>query len=475
MATLRFLGFHNARTTLVTHHKQTAPKKRTTIARRADTVGVRRSATKQRQSEARPTIAAATRALDVAEHDAACFSAGERKRLRGRLLDWFASHRRDLPWRRTRDAYYVWLSEIMLQQTQVATVVPYFNRFVAAFPTIKALAAADECEVLRLWEGLGYYRRARQLHRAARTIVSEFHGAFPRTPAEALSLPGVGRYTAGAVLSIAFDQPAPILEANTIRLLSRLIGASGDVSTSTGQRRLWSVAGELVAGESPGDLNQALMELGSLVCAPRDPKCEECPVAKWCVARRDGRQHEIPRLRGKPIATFVNEAAVIVWKDGKVLLRHAQLGQRWAGLWDFPRFQLDSDLAPSGAAAPRRRKPGAASADLIATTNGDVPPRMQTEIVAQAESITGTRIGPMRLLSTMRHSVTRFRITLHCFEAVAATAPRQRSDHRRRHGEMRWFEPGELPSLPMNTTGRKLARLVQRLAADRESRRRMPC
>ena len=188
---------------------------------------------------------------------------------RRRLPAWFDRHARKLPWRRNHDPYAVWVSEIMLQQTQVGTVVSYFDRFLAAFPTIEALAAADEQDVLRLWEGLGYYRRARQLHKAAKIIVAEHAGNFPRNPEIVRRLPGIGRYTAGAILSIAFDARQPILEANTLRLLSRLLAYDGDPRSTEGQRLLWAMAEAVLPRRGSGRMNQALMELGSEVCAAR--------------------------------------------------------------------------------------------------------------------------------------------------------------------------------------------------------------
>ncbi len=196
--------------------------------------------------------------------DAAC-----RRAMWRRLRAWYDAHARDLPWRRTNDPYAVWLSEIMLQQTQVETVKPYFERFMKALPTIKTLARAEEHEVLRLWEGLGYYRRARQLHRAAQLIVAEHGGRFPRDPMVVRRLPGIGRYTAGAILSIAFDAREPILEANTLRLLSRLLAYAGDPRSGEGQRLLWAAAETFLPRRQVGRFNQALMELGSAICTPR--------------------------------------------------------------------------------------------------------------------------------------------------------------------------------------------------------------
>src|SRR5829696_9017185 len=222
-----------------------------------------------------------------------------KRKLRRSLLAWFKRHKRDLPWRASRDPYRVWLSEIMLQQTQVVTVVPYFDRIIAAFPNVEALAAADEADVLRLWEGLGYYRRARQLHAAARAIVGEHGGVFPDDPEAVRTLPGVGRYIAGAILSFAFDRPAPIVEANTQRVLARWLAWRDDLKTPASVARLWQAAAALVPPEGAGRFNQAFMELGATVCTPRAPLCLICPVAAECRARALGLQDALP-VRSAP-------------------------------------------------------------------------------------------------------------------------------------------------------------------------------
>ena len=352
----------------------------------------------------------------------------ERRALRRRLLAWYGKHARDLPWRRLGDAYPVWVSEIMLQQTQVATVTSYFERFMQAFPTVAALARADEQEVLRLWEGLGYYRRARQLHQAARILIAEHHGEFPRQLDAARKLPGIGRYTAGAVLSIAFDLPVPILEANTMRLLSRLLGYRGDPTSSEGQRLLWATAETVLPRRGAGKFNQALMELGSRICAARRPDCDRCPIGPLCEAARRGLQAEIPRAKPKRPAEPVHEAAVVVRRRGRVLLVQCPEGRRWAGLWDFPRFPLDAEQ----------------------------PVAVGRELIKHVRKLTGVTIGPGRHLKTIKHSVTRFRITLDCYEAECIA----RRDGKPAAVAMKWLWPATLNEYPLCTTGRKLAKML---------------
>jgi A/G-specific adenine glycosylase len=347
---------------------------------------------------------------------------------RRRLRAWYARNARDLPWRRSRDPYAVWLSEVMLQQTQVETVRPYFERFLRELPTIAALAAAAEHQVLRLWEGLGYYRRAQQLHRAARLIQSEHTGRFPQDPAAVRRLPGIGRYTAGAILSIAFDQRQPILEANTARLWSRLLAFDSDQASPAAERLLWAAAEAVLPQRGPGRFNQALMELGSQVCRPRLPECAACPVATLCRARLGGRQAEIPLRSPKPPAEAVREAAAVVSRRGRVLLVQWPEGRRWAGLWDFPRFAV------------RGRRP----ADI------------DRELVENVRRLTGATVRPGPHLKTLRHGVTRFRITLDCYAAEYLSGrhlPRE-------HLPIRWLRPVELQGYPLSSTGRKLAGLL---------------
>ncbi len=373
---------------------------------------------------------AATERKLTAPTTKAHFTAAHKQSLRRRLLAWYAKHARDLPWRRLCDPYRVWISEIMLQQTQVATVRDYFTRFIAAFPDVRSLAAVEEVDVLRLWEGLGYYRRARQLHAAAKQVVELHAGSFPRDVVELQSLPGIGRYTAGAIASIAFDQRAPILEANTIRLFSRLLAFTGEATSAAGQSTLWKFAEEILPQKGVASFNQALMELGSLVCTPKEPQCDQCPLASLCAANKLGLQHEIPAAKPRPTFTHVREAAIIVRKNGSVLMRRCGENERWAGLWDFPRFELDS------------------TGPLFA----------KQEIVAKVAAQTGIQCAPGAILKTLKHGVTRYRITLDCYDATYIGGRLKSSPA----APIRWTALSQLTALPLSTTGRNIATLVAR-------------
>src|SRR5262245_1847062 len=271
---------------------------------------------------------------------------------RRRLLAWFDTHKRPLPWRADRDPYRIWVSEVVLQQTTVAAVVPYFHRFLAALPTVGALAAADEQQVLRLWEGLGYYRRARHLHAAAKRLQDDHGGKLPDDPAVWVELPGVGRYILGAVLSQAFDRRLPVVEANSLRVLARLFGYRGDPREGEGKAWVWAAAEAVLSRTRAGDFNQALMELGALVCTPTDPDCARCPVAASCVANRDALQAEIPPRKKAKAITEVSEVGVAVRDNGRVLLcRRPADAARWQNMWEVPHAEQEPGEDATAAAA----------------------------------------------------------------------------------------------------------------------------
>jgi A/G-specific adenine glycosylase len=262
------------------------------------------------------------------------------------LLAWFDRNRRDLPWRRTRDPYRIWISEVMLQQTQVTTVIPYYERFLKRFPNVARLAQADLPEVLSLWSGLGYYARARGLHRAAGEIVQR-GGVLPSTARELRELPGFGAYTAGAVASIAFGESVPVVDGNVARVLARYAAIREHPQSTAGKKRLWDVAGSLVPTKRPGDFNQALMELGALVCVPRNPICLLCPLFSPCAARKKGLVEILPVKPRRKARRRIETASALVVRRGQVLIARRSERGLFGGLWELPSVPL-ADADPKG-------------------------------------------------------------------------------------------------------------------------------
>jgi A/G-specific adenine glycosylase len=346
------------------------------------------------------------------------------------LLKWFPAHARDLPWRRTGDPYAIWVSEIMLQQTQVKTVLPYWQRWMRALPTVSAVAEARPNTILKLWEGLGYYARARHLHQTAKLVVAKYGGRFPKEFDRLLGLPGIGRYTAGAICSIAFNQPTPILDGNIVRVLARLYGIDENPRTQRTQQQLWQLAGELVraAANAPSTgarhcsaLNQALMELGALVCTTRRPKCPLCPLRRHCVARREQRIDELPVREPRAPSSVRRFAAFVIRAKNRVLLHQRPKGVVNEQLWEFPNLEILSGRCHAFQLAP--------------AVLGFVP-------------------GSLRRLSVIRHRITRFRISLHIFHAEHNGVPA--CPWRKGH----WCTLAELSRLPLPSAHRRIANLI---------------
>lgn len=371
----------------------------------------------------------------------------QRQRLRRKLKTWYSKSARILPWRETKDPYRIWISEIMLQQTTVAAVIPYYERFFGTFPTLESLAHAQEEEVLKLWEGLGYYSRARNIWKAAKTIWEKHNGQFPRTVSELTELPGIGRYTAGAILSFAFDEPAPILEANTQRVDARLIGLTEDPTAAKGQRLLWQFAEDILPRANPGQFNQALMELGATICTPKNPACPDCPVNQECRAFALGKQSEIPLRKDQVPVTDVLEASIAIRKGDKVLLRRRPPGERWAGLWDFPRFELaENEVALSASSSHSKGK--LLALDLVSSARK----RLEEEI----QNLTGIEAQMDRLATEIHHGVTRFRIHLLCYlGSYLAGRPLDAEN-------IRWVSLADIADYPLSSTGRKFADWLSR-------------
>ncbi len=258
-------------------------------------------------------------------------------------MQWYKKHsRQGLPWRKTRNPYRIWISEAMLQQTQVAQVIPYYERFLKKFPTVGALADAPVTDVLDAWAGLGYYSRAKNLRAAAQKIRSEHGGRLPDSVENLMELPGIGRYTAGAIASIAYDRPAPILDGNVIRVLTRRFGIAEDPKKPESQKKLWKLASELVLEETPGDSNQALMELGALICTPKRPACGRCPWNADCLARQSGTQEQIPfKTTAAPRKKIIYLCGLLE-KNGKILIARRPLEGLMPGLWEFPGGEMEN-------------------------------------------------------------------------------------------------------------------------------------
>lgn len=351
------------------------------------------------------------------------------------LLAWWDAGHADLPWRRSRDPYAIWVAEIMLQQTQITTVIPYFERWMARFPSVEALAAASLDEVLKLWEGLGYYSRARNLYAAAQIIVNEHGGRLPDTVPALLKLPGIGRYTAGAIASIAYGQQAPILDGNVIRVLSRVFDLPDDVTLPATRNRLWALAEELVPTERPGDFNQAVMELGQQICIPANPRCLICPLYAHCLARQRGTQLERPVRPPRKRTPHYDVVAGVIWEagepvvNGRFLIAQRPLDGLLGGLWEFPGGKQEAGET--------------------------LPAALQREI----EEEMAIQIRPGDFLTTIDHAYTHFRITLHAYHAAYVAGEPQHigvADHA-------WVTLADLDKYAFALTDRKIIASLREL------------
>ncbi len=357
--------------------------------------------------------------------------------LQSALLKWFAAHRRDLPWRaEPRDPYHVWLSETMLQQTQVATVIPYFRRWLQRFPTLKDLAEAPIDDALKLWEGLGYYARARNLHRAAQVVMRDYDGRIPDTVEQLLKLPGVGRYTAGAIASLAFGRDAPVLDGNVKRVLSRVY-AIADARSPGAVKKLWQLSESLLPAGRAGPFNEALMELGATLCAPRAPECLRCPIRSECRAFAAGQPEAYPaRAARPPLPHKVAVAAVIEDANGRVLMaqraHHGLLG----GLWEFP----GGDLEPADGEDEASRS------------------RWLAQLVRKRTGVS-IRVAPGDFIGVVRHTFTHFRLTrwvARVWLAGAGATPQ----HGAGYVAARWVTPEAMSELALTRSDQKIRELA---------------
>jgi len=343
------------------------------------------------------------------------------------LLGWYRKERRDLPWRRSRDPYAIWVSEIMLQQTQVITVLPYFDRWMKAFPTVEDLASAPESKVLKLWEGLGYYSRAKNLKKAAALVADQYAGQLPSTRKEILALPGIGPYTAGAILSIAFGLRAPVLDGNVKRVLSRLRRLNENGKTSKSEKILWAEAERLLPDEDVGDFNQALMELGAQVCLPQKPQCMICPLKKNCQALLQGDVENFPPPKPQPVIQKIEVSAAVLFQRGKVYIQQRGEKGLMAGLWEFPGGKIEEDESPEDC------------------------------ILREIREELGLEMEIEEKMTTIRHSYTQFRVTLHVFKGrllsgnLTPTACQN----------WKWVWPKKLEDYPFPSANVKIIKLLQ--------------
>ncbi len=344
------------------------------------------------------------------------------------LLGWFAANARDLPWRHHRTPYRIWVAEVMLQQTQVTTVAGYYERFLDSFPTVDALAEASLEDVLKLWEGLGYYARARHLHEAARHVVNTRAGQLPRQFAELRKLPGIGAYTAGAIASIAFDERVPAVDGNARRVLCRIFGIRDDVTRSATKRNLDEIATHLLPDRDVGVFNEALIELGATVCTARSPSCQNCPLRRLCRAFHEGEQEILPVRRPRRKTPHYDVAAAVTLReDGAVLVAQREVDDMLGGLWEFPGGKCDD---------------GESLTDCL-----------MREMEEELDVI--VKVG--RRLTVVEHAYTHFRITLHAFFChLSQGEPRCLEC-----AQFRWVQPSDLDQLPMSVADRKIARTLR--------------
>ncbi|MHC5088626.1 MAG: A/G-specific adenine glycosylase [Planctomycetota bacterium] len=344
--------------------------------------------------------------------------------IRRYLLKWFRANARDLPWRKNRTPYAVWVSEIMLQQTQVATVIDYFNRFIRRFPTVEKLARARQDTVLKMWEGLGYYSRGRNLHKAAKLIVSDYDRQLPDTVEELQKIPGIGRYTAGAVASIAFNRPAPILDGNVIRVLCRLFCIDGNPKDSATKNQLWELADTLVHTKHPGDFNEAMMELGAMVCTPQNPACPKCPLKNQCQANKTGRQDDLPVKQKHPPLPHYTIVVGIVFKKDKILIDKRKQNALLGGLWEFPGGKKKKSES------------------------------FKAAVAREVKEETGINIEVGKRLCIVKHTYSHFKITLHAYlcEYTSGTAKPLACD------AVKWVTPKNLTKYAFPAANTKIIR-----------------
>jgi A/G-specific adenine glycosylase len=341
----------------------------------------------------------------------------EKEKIQNKLLQWFTKNARDLPWRKTQDPYAIWVSEIMLQQTQVPTVIPYYQKFLKTFPTIRHLAKADLSKVLKIWEGLGYYSRARNLYYAAQIVLSHFRGKVPDSLKDLLSLPGIGRSTAGAILSFAYNKEAPVLDGNAKRVFSRLFAISGNPARGKVESFLWQISASLIPKDHSNPFNQALMDLGSMICTPKEPRCLSCPLKNLCQGYLSGKPERYPPRTIKKTIPHITAVSAIIEKDKKVLLHQRPPKGLLGGLWEFPNWKIE-----------------------------------ETERLGNyIKKEIGMNVKVKESIGTFQQTYSHFKLTLHVYHCQTSNAK----------GKGRWVPIRKLPLFPMSRIHRRIAQTIQ--------------
>ena len=345
----------------------------------------------------------------------------QKSKIQTTLLHWFKKYGRDLPWRRTRDPYAIWVSEIMLQQTQVNTVIPYYRNFLKAFPTRNHLAKADLSKVLKVWEGLGYYSRARNLHRASQVVLNRFHGIIPNNLNDLLSLPGIGRSTAGAILSFAFQKEAPILDGNAKRVISRLFAVSDNPAKGKTEDLLWKISESLIPKGFSNPFNQALMDLGSMLCTPREPQCSKCPLCDLCRGKASGEPERFPTKTIRKKIPHIEAISAVILKNGKVLPIQRPPEGLLGGLWEFPNWPIEEKK--------------------------DFKEYLRQKVKSEI----GVRVKSKEPIGSFHQTYSHFKLTLHVFHCQYLNGK----------AKGKWVPVRNLPLLPMSKLHRRIANTLE--------------
>jgi len=343
------------------------------------------------------------------------------------LLDWYRENQRSMPWRNRPTPYAVWISEVMLQQTRVDTVTPYYKKFLKRFPNVRRLAEASEQDVLKCWEGLGYYSRARNLHKSAKNVLRVHRGKLPSTASELRSLPGIGDYTAAAIASIAFGEATPCVDGNVLRVMTRFRGIEDDISKPDVRIAVRENLKRHICIDLPGDFNQALMELGALVCRPRNPSCEICPLKRNCIARREGSTEHIPAKSRKGPIPLRKAVAGVMRRNGKMLVSRRPTNQLLGGLWEFP----------GGQCGPRES--------------------LRSALLRSASETSGLSVQVGRQLCRVEHVFSHFRLQLHVFECGKCTGRVRRGNG---SDALRWMTPPEIRRVPLSKVTLKVLEAI---------------